>query len=81
MRPLSYILISRKTADFLWPSLSNEQQHPGHLQGRLYVHCEELLVGRNSLQVPTITLTHDGETKTVIKKLPDDSSEDRCFFP
>jgi len=39
MRPLSYILISRNTAAFLWPSLSNEQ-HPGHLQGRLYVHCE-----------------------------------------
>ena len=35
----------------------------------------------NSLQVPTITLRHHGETKTVIKKLPDDSSEDRCLFP
>jgi len=44
MRPLSYILISRKSADFLRPSLSNEQ-HPGHLQGRLYVRCEELRVG------------------------------------
>ena len=71
MRLLSYILISRKTAAFLWPSLSNEQ-HPGHLQGRLYVHCS-LRVGTHC-RFPQ--LRYDTAVKQKpIKKLPDDSSK------
>jgi hypothetical protein len=73
MRLLSYILISRKTpSGFSVAVLVQRTAPPAYARSSVRVRWAAC---GNSLQVPTITLRHRGETKTVIKKLPDDSSK------
>jgi hypothetical protein len=71
MRLLSYISISRKTAASA--AVLVEGTAP-RASARSSLRVLRAACG-NSLQVPTITIRHGGVTKTVIKKLPDDSGK------
>jgi hypothetical protein len=66
---LSYISIGRKTTASV--TVLVEGTAP-RASARSSLRVRRAACG-NSLQVPTITIQHHGETKTVIKKLPDDS--------